>query len=329
MNARRAALAGAIFLLVLELLLRLSGADMRALRPLVYFQVEHVSVHRPLDDELLYGLQPGARARFAPPTPPIRVSVNSLGLRGPERAARKPKGVLRIAVVGGSNTYGPAVNDDETYPAQLERLLGKGYEVWNAGVNGYVGLQKAAAAERLFQRHEADLVVIQNFNRGRRALLPNVDIAPYFRRDPALYLETLTWVPFRESVGLRLIRNVRLYRALLISVNHVVVARRMRKGQHGRLATPEANDWAERRNVEALKALLRRHPGKVALFYPLEQPVPEALSGLHVPIIRLHPALPSPHPEEFHLLHPPAHVYTTYARVLRDQLEANGLLKKP
>ena len=66
-------------------------------------------------------------------------TVNSLGFRGPEIAAEPPPRVLRILCVGDSFTWGTGVEDDETYPAQLARILSddlpeQPVEVVNAGV---------------------------------------------------------------------------------------------------------------------------------------------------------------------------------------------------
>ena len=49
-----------------------------------------------------------------------------------------PEGALRIACVGDSNTFGYGVRhpNQDSYPAQLQALLGAGYAVRNYGVNG-------------------------------------------------------------------------------------------------------------------------------------------------------------------------------------------------
>ena len=78
-----------------------------------------------------------------------RVTVNSLGFRGPEFSPQKPEGTYRIFALGGSTTFGhfPSVSSDAaTYPARLESLLNAAkpdpavtrYEVINAGVPGYL-----------------------------------------------------------------------------------------------------------------------------------------------------------------------------------------------
>ncbi len=68
---------------------------------------------------------------------------NSLGYRNNEFPAKKPEGVFRIVILGGSTTYNIGIDDnDKTVTAQLERILREEYgyknvEVINAGVGGY------------------------------------------------------------------------------------------------------------------------------------------------------------------------------------------------
>jgi lysophospholipase L1-like esterase len=97
-------------------------------------------------DALLgWSLEPGARGRYRGPRPfPIEfdsaIEINSLGLRGPEPAARPPGG-LRVILLGDSFVAGFEVEQDETFAARLEplltRRLGRPVEVINAGVRGY------------------------------------------------------------------------------------------------------------------------------------------------------------------------------------------------
>lgn len=74
-------------------------------------------------------------------TPNGRYSNNSYGFRGKEFDIVKPAGVFRIVAVGASTTYGVVNSDQNTYPAQLERIIResgyKNVEVLNAGVTGY------------------------------------------------------------------------------------------------------------------------------------------------------------------------------------------------
>ncbi len=65
-------------------------------------------------------------------------SSNSAGFRGTREYAPAPAaGVVRVAAVGDSITFGYGVADDETYPHLLGERLGPGFEVLNAGVPGH------------------------------------------------------------------------------------------------------------------------------------------------------------------------------------------------
>lgn len=49
---------------------------------------------------------------------------------------------IRVACLGNSITYGAGLDRNESYPAQLQKLLGKGWNVQNFGVSGRTLLQK-------------------------------------------------------------------------------------------------------------------------------------------------------------------------------------------
>ncbi len=70
------------------------------------------------------------------------ISTNAEGFRGPALA---PKGErVRILAIGDSTVFGLAVDNEETWPSQLQRILnaeGERYEVINAGVPGYSAFQ--------------------------------------------------------------------------------------------------------------------------------------------------------------------------------------------
>lgn len=71
---------------------------------------------------------PGSRPRF---------TFNQRGLRDAEVADRPVPGVHRVLSLGESTTWGFGVEAGETYTEVLERDLGPGWEVVNAGVGGY------------------------------------------------------------------------------------------------------------------------------------------------------------------------------------------------
>jgi lysophospholipase L1-like esterase len=89
--------------------------------------------------------RPGVRGRHAVPGKfDVRVSINGQRFRAPrEYAPSPPPGVTRLAVLGDSMTFGWGAEDDQTYPAQLERML-NGIEVINAGYPGTCLGEKAA-----------------------------------------------------------------------------------------------------------------------------------------------------------------------------------------
>jgi lysophospholipase L1-like esterase len=98
--------------------------------------------------------QPGARATVLwPPELAYRVHINALGLRGPEIERTPPPGRTRILALGDSMTFGYYLEEDETWPAQLEALLrerGRDVEVVNGGSGGW-----SIASETLFLEERA------------------------------------------------------------------------------------------------------------------------------------------------------------------------------
>lgn len=112
-----------------------------------------------VDPELSWGLRPGARLKLAylwghGKRKRFDVTVNDLGCRGKPLSKQKdPKG-LRLFCLGDSRTYGQGVNDNATYPAQLERQLAhvlpdRRVECLNAGAPGYSSFQGMLLANRL------------------------------------------------------------------------------------------------------------------------------------------------------------------------------------
>jgi lysophospholipase L1-like esterase len=110
--------------------------------------------------------------RFAPWLPaefrhnPVwRIALNDDGFRsGPIAAAKRP-GVLRVACIGDSWTFGMNVNQDQTYPARLDAWLrqqtpGSDVEVMNFGVLGYTSFQGLELLRRRVLDLHPDVLVI-------------------------------------------------------------------------------------------------------------------------------------------------------------------------
>ena len=97
------------------------------------------------DARLGWSLEPGARGRFGVlvrfrSSSTAAIEINSLGLRGPELAARQPD-ELRVVLLGDSFVAGFEVEQAETFAALLEgklrSRLQRPLHVINAGVRGY------------------------------------------------------------------------------------------------------------------------------------------------------------------------------------------------
>ena len=75
------------------------------------------------------------------PAVPFHIHINSLGLRGREFPRARTAGVARVLCLGDSYTFGAHVDEAQTFPAQLERILAveedRRVEVVNAGANGF------------------------------------------------------------------------------------------------------------------------------------------------------------------------------------------------
>jgi lysophospholipase L1-like esterase len=95
--------------------------------------------YRP-DGRLGFTLHPGLRVRHVDRDFSVTVTVNALGMRGPERGPSKRPGAATILLLGDSFAFGWGVEQEETFGARLERLLTEQVgpvEVWSAAVPGW------------------------------------------------------------------------------------------------------------------------------------------------------------------------------------------------
>ncbi|MCL4234945.1 MAG: SGNH/GDSL hydrolase family protein [Deltaproteobacteria bacterium] len=287
---------------------------------LLFYQAADLSVHRESDDpKLLIELTPGARDVYERPGQSRRVvSINRLGLRGPDRDAAKPEGVFRILMLGSSTTFGASVGDEETLAAQMERRLnaaGAGrYEVWNAGVNSYGPAQMAALGDGLIAGGASpDLIVFQLFLTGPRAFLKDRPRIEPFKKDSTLAAEYFVfpaglgerapgWLTARSRLALLLLAHAnRMMNADARQERLVLVQR-----EHHRRALA---DFVSRNTVKApIRAFVMpcADPSEVADLLDLA-----ASSGLDPWCVP--PEVDTP---EYLDAHPAPHVYDSYARLL-------------
>lgn len=103
---------------------------------------------------------------------------NSLGYRNHEIDIDKPDGIFRIAATGGSTTYGAGLLPDETWPAQLERILHEDYgnaqvEVINVASTAYTSWNSLSNyAFRVVDLQPDLLMVYHATNDAKARLIP-------------------------------------------------------------------------------------------------------------------------------------------------------------
>ena len=121
----------------------------------------------------------------------------------------KPLGGVRIAAIGDSYTYGAEVEEDQSYPAHLRRLLSS--EVLNMGVKAY-GIDQAALKYVQYGRqYHPDVIVFGIFGPDyHRTLLTFYRFAKplFLLRPPGVLTLTNTPVPAPEQAYQDLRRRV-------------------------------------------------------------------------------------------------------------------------
>lgn len=180
----------------LELVLRAVGFEPRpAADPIVIWNVAEDralgvggGLHRFVPRQL-WEPRPGA---WIPSSwAPDGESVNADAFRGPRRERAKPAGVLRIATLGDSSTFGYGVPYASTYSARLEAELaeaGVRAEVLDFGVIGFTllqGIERYADRVRAFQ---PDVVVAAFGSINDHLLaqgLPDAEKIAAFAREPS------------------------------------------------------------------------------------------------------------------------------------------------
>lgn len=221
---------------------------------------------------LCYTLQPGYQEGAT--------SHNSHGFRGEEIAIPKPPGKFRIAILGGSTTYGEFIEDNaDTFPAQLQAVLRDefGYhqvEVINAGVPGYTSWESVGNLAFRLLDHQPDLIIPYEGVNDVHARLVHPRA---YRADNAgrrtLWSEPIEVQICKHSVLLRIVGyHAGLWR--LPGVDSFVQAPTSDPGTHGRSAAigGEPMDVLDQnpptfitRNLRTLVGIARAHDASVLL----------------------------------------------------------------
>lgn len=312
-----------------ELLARIVGVAPHT-RPALVVRSVDVDIEFPFmraDPDLFWSPRPGFRGEFWGRP----VTINALGLRGPEVARPKPGGRKRIACFGDSITFGYGVGDEDTYAFVLgRRLAGDDVDVVNAGVTGYTTHQVLRLLRRVEPSLDLDVATFcVGWNDASRR---PVDDRTYARR-------------IRAAMALEgVARHVYLYRAMQSLYTRWIVRRAEREWD----AEPAAQRGPLEQYRENLRAIVdecqaggvrpvflelprRRRPGETPPVSPHAQALRETAGAMGVPFIDVGnlglDSARSPNEEYFidnlHLT-PEGHRYL--AELLDRELHARGLL---
>lgn len=126
-------------------------------------------------------------------------TINNLGFRDPPRTIQKPKNVFRIIVLGSYHAFGHAVNDEDTYPRQLERILNNLglnniiFEVWNGGRHAASAIVGLARLKTEILDYQPDLI-IWDYGFVDVAILGDNNLPPAFLFPNSGIYRPLAWL---------------------------------------------------------------------------------------------------------------------------------------
>ncbi|MDH3981204.1 MAG: hypothetical protein OEU91_11905, partial [Gammaproteobacteria bacterium] len=156
------ATAGNILIVAVSLLVAalLAEVVLRQIRPVDFGRSSFFRIPHPV-----YGwvLEPGVSYINYMREAPVPVSYNSNGWRDIEHAVDKPDGVTRILVLGDSFMEAYSVPFEDSLPARLQQLAGRGgqqIEVINLGVAGYGTLQEYLVYRDHGKQYQPDIVLL-------------------------------------------------------------------------------------------------------------------------------------------------------------------------
>ncbi len=196
----------------------------------------------------------------------FRVSTDANGLRAPLHSEQKPDGAFRVMTLGCSTTFGWGVNDEETYPYQLEQLLGAAghkVEVINGGQPGHTSFQGLWLWTEKLAAYKPDLVIFGYIVQDSRSVAYSDSSQAVLERNQAFFKQNLLY-------------NLRMYLFLRQAIDDYKREAKDQPGEGGVYrVSPEEY-------VEHLRAFLRLTDdagAKMMLFgYPLER---EGYTGTH------------------------------------------------
>lgn len=350
------AACGTVFVLLSsELLIRLFDVDLCLLQKELFYQDAFPSLHKTsLDAQRLHELKAKESLEGIPVHPKEtkykqnnreKISINALGFRGKEYFAEKGPGVFRIVTFGGSNIFGYAVSDEDTYPAQMQKVFDKRYpgkiEVWNAGICAYEMSQNVAYARDVIKKFNPDLLIFHETNIGRRAFFRNTtfeELKGLFRKNNELFIENMP-PPWRHDImpatkTRRFFASVRnkIHRWLIFrSATYRVFCASLYSwsGFFRAITTgPHQGFWGHDGLLISdrdFNLFTKEHEGKQMVWFCLSKHVSPHIAAIQKRKNLAFFVLNTKNkPAEYEEMHPPSHVYAWYARELCDFLMQNG-----
>jgi lysophospholipase L1-like esterase len=192
----------------------------------------------------------------------FRVSSNAEGLRAVDVSVPKKDGLFRVMTMGCSTTFGWGVSDEQTYPAQLAKLIGEaGYsniEVINAGQPGYTSFQGRWLWDRNLKAYQPDVVLLGFVVQDARKAAYSDKSQAVLQRDHRFLKNNILY-------------NSRAYLALRSFLGGIQVKAKERPtGDEGGVYRVPPADYVD--NIRALVASIRTQGATPVLFgFPLER----------------------------------------------------------
>ncbi|MBM4365069.1 MAG: hypothetical protein FJ102_02565 [Deltaproteobacteria bacterium] len=187
----------------------------------------------------------------------FRVSTDANGLRFPLHTQQKPAGAYRVMALGCSTTYGWGVDDADSYPAKLDKILnetGHAVEVINGGQPGYSSFQGLWLWDKTLAKYGPDVVIFGYVVQDSRKV-------KYSDRSQAILQRNGDWL--KSS----LLHQLKSYLWLRERVN---LARAEQKDLQPDIERVPPEEYAE--NIRAFKSRIDAVGAKMLLFgYPLER----------------------------------------------------------
>jgi len=210
------------------------------------------------DRDCFYTPVPGSTFSFRKPGSYIvNYKINSLGYRNDEFSVEKDKNKLRIICAGDSSTFGFFVNQHDTYPERLKRLLHnytieKNAEVINAGILAYSSYQGSRFIDKYLRNLKPDILVVSyGFNDSYKGILS----------DPEIELESSKMHRLKKSM--RKFATYRLIESVLLPSND----RKLPPG-----GVPRVSPEEYRLNIEKIIEICREENIHL-IFLPISVPL--------------------------------------------------------